>query len=321
MLVFRVHRTPSARTEVLEVSQLSILVLGGNGQLGQDIAALASSSSAVSVQVESPSSIELDITDAGSVVAAVRKFAARTAIEQRRPVVINAAAYTDVDAAERDEHRAFAVNVDGPRVLAAACSSQNVPLVHLSTDYVFSGEADRPYEPDDTLGPQNAYGRTKGAGESAVLGSGASAWVVRTAWVYGIARDNFVETIIRLERERDTLSVVHDQYSSPTSSADLAGGLLELAAMIANGRGPATHTLHCTGGGQASWYEFARTIFAELGADQDRIRACTSADYPRQAARPTDSVLSNDSWRHAGLTPLRDWREALAAYMGRRAGG
>src|SRR5438067_7554529 len=186
---------------------LALLVPGGTGQVGRDLAALASAE----VDVLAPNSAELDLTDTGAVVTAVGEFAQRAAESGRAPVVINAAAYTAVDAAETDERRAFAVNADGPRVLAAACSSRRLPLVHISTDYVFPGDADRPYRPDDKLGPRSAYGRTKAAGEDAVLGSGARSRIVRTAWVYGAGGPNFVHTMRKLEAERDTVSVVDDQ--------------------------------------------------------------------------------------------------------------
>ncbi|GAA5168978.1 MULTISPECIES: dTDP-4-dehydrorhamnose reductase [Amycolatopsis] len=290
---------------------LSVLVPGGSGQLGRDLAALASPE----VDVTAPGSAELDVTDAGAVIAAVGALAERAREGGRKPLVVNAAAYTAVDKAETDERRAFAVNVDGPRVLAAACSSRGVPLVHVSTDYVFPGDADRPYEPEDEVGPRSAYGRTKAAGEDAVLGSGARAWVVRTAWVYGVSGANFVKTMIRLEGERDTLSVVDDQRGSPTWSADLAAGLLELGHAIVDGRGPDRRVLHCTGGGETTWYGFTRAIFEELGADPERVKPCTTEEFPRPAPRPACSVLSNKSWAEAGLTPLRHWREALSAYF------
>ncbi|ASR34276.1 dTDP-4-dehydrorhamnose reductase [Prauserella marina] len=295
------------------MSRLAVLVPGGTGQLGSDLAA----SSTDDVEVTAPGSAELDVKRAGAVVEAVAELAGRAKKEGRFPVVVNAAAYTAVDAAEDDEARAFAVNADGPRVLAAACSSWRVPLVHVSTDYVFSGEAERPYLPEDPLSPRSAYGRTKAAGEDAVLGSGASAWVVRTAWVYGERGGNFVKTMTRLEGERDVLSVVDDQRGSPTWSADLAAGLLELAGKIADGEGPSSRILHCTGGGETSWFEFARAIFEELGADPGRVKPCTTAEFPRPAARPAYSVLSDEPWRAAGLTPLRPWRDALGAYFAR----
>jgi dTDP-4-dehydrorhamnose reductase len=230
-----------------------------------------------------------------------------------RPVVINAAAYTAVDAAEADETTAFAVNADGPRVLAAACSSRGVPLLHVSTDYVFAGDGTRPYEVDDPVGPKSVYGVTKLAGEVAVLGSGASAWVIRTAWVYGAHGGNFAKTMIRLAGERATLSVVDDQRGSPTWTADLAAGLLELAGRVVGDEPPSQRVLHCTGTGDTTWFAFARAIFEELGTDPERIKPCSTAEFPRPAPRPAYSVLSDDSWRAAGLKPLRDWRSALTA--------
>lgn len=294
---------------------LSLLVVGGTGQVGSDLVGMADDH----VEVRAPGSAELDVTQAGGLVEAVSELATASREAGRLPVVVNAAAYTAVDAAEEHEERAFAVNADGPRVLAAVCSSRRVPLIHVSTDYVFSGDRSspehRPYEPDDPLGPRSAYGRTKAAGEDAVLGSGALAWIVRTSWVYGATGSNFVKTIARLEGERETLSVVDDQHGSPTWSADLAGGLLELAGKVARGEGPDRKVLHCTGGGETTWYSFARAIFEELGADPERVRPCGSDEFPRPAPRPAYSVLSNASWVDAGLTPLRPWREALAAFF------
>lgn len=290
---------------------LAVLVPGGTGQLGRALTGLAGDA----VRIHARGSAQLDLTRTGTVVEAVADFAARARAAGRRPVVVNAAAYTAVDAAEEDEGRAFAVNADGPRVLAAVCSAHRVPLIHVSTDYVFSGDAVEPYEPNDPREPRTAYGRTKAAGEDAVLGSGAAAWIVRTAWVYGSGSGNFVTTMARLERERDTVSVVDDQYGTPTWTADLAAGLLELADRIASGAGPAQKVLHCTGEGETTWFEFARRIFEGLGADPQRVRPCTTAEFPRAAPRPAYSVLSNASWAAAGLTPLRPWRAALGAFF------
>jgi len=288
---------------------LALLVPGGTGQLGRELAGLAPEGALVRV----PSRAELNLTQAGAVIEAVTSLAEAAKDADLRPVVINAAAYTAVDAAETDENAAFAVNADGPRVLAAACSARGVPLLHISTDYVFSGSAGQPYEVDDPVGPRTVYGLTKLAGEDAVLGSGASSWVIRTAWVYGAHGANFVKTMIRMAGERDTLSVVDDQRGSPTWTADLAAGLLELAGRAATGKGPSQRVLHCTGAGDTTWFSFARAIFQELGTDPERVRPCTTADFPRPAARPAYSVLSNKSWTDAGLNPLRDWRSALSA--------
>ncbi|MGW5746089.1 dTDP-4-dehydrorhamnose reductase [Amycolatopsis sp. NPDC003861] len=290
---------------------LTVLVPGGSGQLGRDLAALASPS----VDVLAPGSAELDVTVTGQVLAAVGALADRAAEAGSSPVVINAAAYTAVDKAETDEERAFAVNADGPRVLAAACASRRVPLIHVSTDYVFPGDGTAPYEPSDPLGPRSAYGRTKAAGEDAVLGSGASSWVVRTSWLYGRSGTNFVKTMAALESTRPTLSVVDDQVGGPTWTADLAAGLLELAARAASGDGPAQRVLHCANAGSVSWCGFARAVFSHLGADPARVQPCTTAEFPRPAARPAYSVLSPVAWKAAGLTPLRSWEEALDAYF------
>ena len=286
---------------------LAILVPGGNGQLGRELAGMAPAGGLV----RAPNRAELDLTQAGAVIEAVTSLAEAAKDDGLDPVVINTAAYTAVDNAESDETTAFAVNADGPRVLAAACSSRDVPLLHVSTDYVFPGDADRPYQVDDQVGPRSVYGLTKLAGEDAVLGSGARAWVVRTAWVYGAHGGNFVKTIIRLAGERDTLSVVDDQRGSPTWTHDLATGLLELASRVIGVDPPKQRVLHCTGSGDTTWFGFARAIFEELGADPERVRPCTTADFPRPAPRPAYSVLSNEAWQAAGLNPLPDWRSAL----------
>ncbi|WP_410630186.1 dTDP-4-dehydrorhamnose reductase [Amycolatopsis sp. cmx-4-83] len=291
--------------------RLTVLVPGGSGQLGRDLAALASPS----VDVVAPGSAELDVTATGQVLAAVGALADRARETGSAPVVVNAAAYTAVDAAEKDEERAFAVNADGPRVLAAACAARRVPLIHVSTDYVFAGDGSVPYEPSDELGPRSAYGRTKAAGEDAILGSGASSWVVRTGWLYGKSGSNFVKTMASLEASRDTLSVVDDQVGGPTWTADLAAGLLELASRVAGGDGPEARILHCTNAGSVSWCGFARAVFTRLGADPARVHPCTTAEFPRPAARPAYSVLSPSSWKEAWLTPMRPWEEALDAYF------
>lgn len=291
---------------------LTLLVPGGSGQLGRELDAQARAAGA---DVLAPGSKDLDVTSASDVVAAVRALAERASAVGGSPVVVNAAAYTAVDAAESEEHRAFAVNADGPRLLAAACSSARVPLVQVSTDYVFSGESEETYEPADPLSPRSAYGRTKAAGEVSVLASGVEAWVVRTAWVYGAVGSNFVRTMARLEREKDTVRVVDDQHGAPTSAVDLARGLLDLAGLIAAGQGPEQRTLHCTGAGHTTWFGFARAVFEELGADPERVKPCSTAEFPRPAPRPARAVLSNASWLAAGLQPLPEWRAALTSFV------
>jgi dTDP-4-dehydrorhamnose reductase len=293
------------------MQQTAVLVTGGHGQVGAELARI-STARAVPL-VHAPGSAELDITDGAAVADAVHSFAQVARDTGLRPVVINAAAYTAVDAAETDADRAAEVNAAGADSLSRVCASRGVPLVHVSTDYVFSGESGRPYEPDDPTGPRTVYGRTKLDGERAVLEANPHAWVVRTAWVYGAAGGNFVRTMARLQTQRDTLSVVDDQVGSPTWAADLAEGLLELAARVAKRDGPAQRVLHCTNSGKASWFEFARAVFTELGTDPERVQPCSSAEFPRPAPRPAFSVLSDRVWREAGLAPLRPWRDALAA--------
>ncbi|WP_089250149.1 dTDP-4-dehydrorhamnose reductase [Rhodococcoides kyotonense] len=274
----------------------NILVTGAGGQLGRQVVTLAGGSADVD-RVIGVTSGEVDITDAAAVADAVEPGS----------VVINCAAYTAVDAAETDEARASAVNADGPRNLAEACARVSARLIHVSTDYVFDGTAQLPYEPDQPTGPRSAYGRTKLAGERAVLAALPWATVVRTAWVYTGAGSDFVSTMRRLERERDTVSVVDDQTGSPTYARDLAAGLLELAVAS----GPIDPVLHLTNSGTATWFDLARAVFAGVGADPDRVTPCSSAEYVRPAPRPTYSVLSGTAWARAGLTPLRDWRDAL----------
>jgi dTDP-4-dehydrorhamnose reductase len=281
---------------------LSLLVTGGQGQLGSELAAAATG------PVLAPGSRELDITDG----QLLRDAVAALVKDAERAAVVNAAAYTAVDAAETDQERAYQVNAIGPGLLAAACAEFSVPLVHVSTDYVFDGEGSRPYEPDDATGPRSVYGRTKLAGERAVLSSSARAFVVRTAWLYGATGTNFVKTMVSLEGSRPNIEVVDDQRGSPTWAADLAAGLLELAD---RGDQLRPGVLHCVNGGQTTWFGLARAVFAELGADPERVSPCTSEQFPRPAPRPAYSVLSCASWARAGLAPLRGWRAALTAYI------
>ncbi|WP_077041011.1 dTDP-4-dehydrorhamnose reductase [Rhodococcus sp. MTM3W5.2] len=275
-----------------------ILVTGAGGQLGTQ---LLRRGSAAGLDVVGFGSRDLDITDGEAVDRLI----------EPDTVVINCAAYTAVDAAESDEEAAERVNVLGPRNLASATARVGARLIHVSTDYVFAGDADRPYETDSATGPRTAYGRTKLDGERAVLAADPNALVVRTAWVYTGVGPDFVATMLRLERERDTVDVVDDQIGSPTYAGDLADGLLQLAGSSAVPGG----VLHATNSGRASWFDLARAVFAGVGADRERVRPCTSAQFVRPAPRPAYSVLSEASWVDAGLTPLRPWQEALTAAL------
>ncbi|UQX87561.1 dTDP-4-dehydrorhamnose reductase [Jatrophihabitans telluris] len=274
------------------------LITGSKGQLGTDLqTVLADTPSdvvhAVDVDV-------LDITDSTAVQAVMEQFAP--------DVIVNAAAYTAVDRAEEDEDTAYAVNATGPAVLAAAAARAGIRLIHVSTDYVFAGDANRPYEVDDEPAPKSAYGRTKLAGERAVRELlPETGYVVRTAWVYGAGGGNFVKTMARLEKTKDTITVVDDQRGSPTWSFDLAVALVELARSDA----PAA-IYHCTGTGDITWFAFAQAIFTRLGADPARVLPTTSEAYGMAANRPTYSVLSDRTWREAGLNPMPEWSDALS---------
>jgi dTDP-4-dehydrorhamnose reductase/4-ketoreductase len=272
------------------------LVTGAGGMLGQDTVQTLRGRGEF---VAGLGRAALDITEPAAVASALA--------EHRPDIVVNCAAYTAVDAAETDEERALLVNGEGPRLLARACAAAHARLIHVSTDYVFSGEdRDVPYGEDEEPAPRTAYGRTKLAGERAVLAElpGASA-VVRTAWLYGAHGSNFVRTMLRLEGTRDTVDVVDDQHGQPTWSADVAARIADLGVSGASG------VFHATNAGEASWYELAREVFRLAGADPDRVRRTDSRAFVRPAPRPSYSVLGHERWRAAGLAPLRDWRTAL----------
>ncbi len=282
-----------------------LVVVGARGQLGTDLVVAAR---AAGVAVLGVGSRELDVTDQESVQRTLGYVAAGAAEVGQRAVVINAAAYTAVDDAETDRAGAFAVNSDGPANLAVAAERLGLGLIHLSTDYVFPGDGTAPYRPADPTGPRSVYGASKLAGEQRVLQAYPDARVVRTAWVWGASGGNFVKTIARLAATRPTLKVVDDQRGTPSYTVDLAAGLLELAGSAVPGG-----VLHLTNAGETTWFGFARAILEELGADPERVRPTTTAEFPRPAPRPAYSVLSGQEWMAAGLAPLRPWRDALAA--------
>jgi dTDP-4-dehydrorhamnose reductase len=275
---------------------MRILVTGAGGQLGADVVRLGGAHEIVGL-----TRAQLDVTDPAAVEKAV--------VDAGAELVVNAAAYTAVDAAEDDEAGAAAINAEAPATLARVCALHDAGLVHVSTDYVFAGDATTPYEVDAPTGPRGAYGRTKLAGERAVRELlPERSWVVRTAWVYGESGGNFVRTMARLEAQRDTLDVVDDQRGAPTWSRDLAAGLLELAE-----RAPAPGVYHCTNSGDTTWFGLARAVFEELGADPERVRPTTTDRFPRPAPRPAYSVLSMTAWEQVGLPRPRPWRDALHA--------
>jgi dTDP-4-dehydrorhamnose reductase len=274
-----------------------IVITGAGGQVGRYLSAEAGRKGLDALAL---TSAQWDITDAG---------AAERIIEPG-DIVVNCAAYTAVDAAEADPERAHAVNAAGPGIVARACATAGARMIHISTDYVFSGAFDgapRPYDVDDATGPLSVYGKTKLAGERAVHAALPDAHVVRTAWVYTGAGTDFVGTMRRLAAGGETVDMVVDQIGSPTYVADLVSALLEIA-----GRPTAPPLLHIANDGAASRFEQARAVFAGVGADPDRVRPVSSEDAPRPAARPPYSALSSRSAVAAGLAPLRPWREALA---------
>ena len=276
------------------------LITGAGGMLGTDlVAALASAGESVTALARR----DLDITDGARVHEAVRSC--------RPDVVVNCAAWTAVDDAESHEAEALRVNGDGAANVAAACAAGAARLVQLSTDYVFSGDATAPYPETGAAAPRTAYGRTKLAGEEAVLrllpGTG---YVVRTAWLFGAHGPNFVAAMIGLERERPQLEVVADQRGQPTWTADVAGQVL---ALIRSGAPAGVY--HATSSGETTWFGLAREIFRLLGADQARVTPVGSEQYRRPAPRPAFSVLGHAAWTRAGIKPIRGWEEALRAAL------
>jgi dTDP-4-dehydrorhamnose reductase len=224
-------------------------------------------------------------------------------------VVINCAAYTNVDGAEAEPDAAFAINATGPENLAHTCARVGARLVHISTDYVFGGqEPGRRYEVDDQTGPLSVYGKSKLAGDLAVLAVLPDAQIVRTSWVYtGGGGSDFVAVMRRLAATDRVIDVVADQSGSPTFAGDLVAALLQVVEVPMS-----RSVLHAANDGVASRFDQARAVFTELGADPDRVRPVTTAQMPRPAPRPVCSALSLDKSAEAGITRLRPWREALA---------
>jgi dTDP-4-dehydrorhamnose reductase len=271
-----------------------VLVTGGNGQVGRSLAALASDERFTTLDITVTSRSTVDITDGVRLSAAFDRL--------QPDVVINAAAYTAVDAAEHDE-AAAAVNTDGVASLADLCAANDARLFHLSTDFVFDGSKDGWYVESDPIAPLGVYGRTKAAGEAAARACPAHL-ILRTSWVYAAHGNNFVRTMLRVGAERPELGVVDDQVGCPTSAHDIAEALLHLSSMDANG------TYHLAGADQASWHEFAEAIFAaaELTTIANPI---STADYPTIAPRPANSRLDSSALADATSVRLPGWRDSL----------
>ena len=269
-----------------------ILVTGAGGMLGYDLAAAFSD-----LDLDARTREELDVTDDDAVARAVEGV----------DVVINAAAYTKVDDAETERDLAFAINADGARNIARACKTYGARLIHVSTDYVFDGNATTPYPEDSPRNPVSVYGQSKAAGEEAIETEHPDgSIIIRTAWLYGQHGPNFPRTMLRLAQSHDSVKVVTDQVGQPTWTKDLAGWIrLVVNSDIQSG------VFHGTNSGQTSWFEFAREVYRLGGLDPERIQPTASDEFPRPAPRPAWSVLGHDAWGKAGLPEPREWREAL----------
>jgi dTDP-4-dehydrorhamnose reductase len=278
------------------------------GRQGQVVQSLIERGGAIGLTIIPVGRPELDLAGpADAIVAAIRSADPE--------VIVSAAAYTLVDKAETERELAFAVNQDGPRAVARAARELRVPIVHLSTDYVFDGTADRPYAETDPTGPNGTYGASKLAGEQAVLAEHQDSAILRTAWVYSPFASNFVKTMLRLAGERDEISVVSDQRGNPTSAVDIADGVLAVAANLRAGTDPAHRGLfHMSGAGEASWAEFAEAIFAcsaDLGGPAAQVKHIATADYPTAARRPANSRLNSDKLESSHGVRLPDWHQSL----------
>lgn len=280
---------------------MSWLIVGGSGQLG---IAVSQELDKQGIAFEAWSSKDLDITQSSNVSEAIERFSPT--------VIINCAAWTDVDGAESQKVRALSVNSDGPGNLAIAAKLCNSKLIHVSTDYVFSGEGQVPWQIEHAINPQSEYGRTKALGESRVLATyPEGSFIVRTAWLYSPWGRNFAKTMTRIAiKGEGEVRVVDDQVGQPTSAVDLANQLVELGLSTSS-----ASIYHGTNSGQATWYEFAQEIFKLTSADVGRVAPVSSSEYPRAAKRPSYSVLSHDAWANTSVKPLRDWRIALAEAM------
>lgn len=279
-----------------------IVVFGAGGQLGLELIDLAAREGRALCGFDAR---RVDITKSQMVVRAIA--------EQKPRVVINAAAFTEVDKAESEPERAFAVNAEGAGIVAAACSAAGVPLIQISTDYVFDGEKVGAYREDDPVSPLGIYGKSKASGEEAVRSACPHHLIIRTAWLYGIHGSNFLKTMLRLAGERDQIDVVADQTGTPTSTGDLAHAILVVAEAIIGGRRP-WGTYHLTASGETTWHGFAKRIMAAqapLTGRQPRVNAISTADYPTAARRPKNSVLDSSKFFRTFGYRAEEWSTAV----------
>lgn len=279
-----------------------ILIFGGGGQLGQELRRTATSKG---IPHTALSHADVDISDSASVARALKAA--------RPSVVVNAAAYTKVDLAEKEPEAARLGNEIGPGVIAAACAAAQTPLIHISTDYVFDGSKTGAYIETDPIAPLGVYGATKAAGEEAVRKGSPHHVILRTSWVYGEFGNNFLKTMLRLASERDELRVVGDQRGCPTSTRDIAGAILRIAPRLR----PEVYGLyHFAGAGAASWHDFANRIAdaqARFTGRRPKVTSITTADYPTPARRPANSVFDCGKFERTFGFAARPWTEETDA--------
>ena len=277
---------------------------GTTGQLGFE---LIRQSAGFSFEAVPISEDELDITD----LDWVRKIFQRV----QPDIVINPAAYTHVDQAESEPEKAFQVNKDGAENLAKVCVDYDIPMIHVSTDYVFDGKKTEPYVEDDAVRPLGVYGKSKAAGERAIVSFLPKHIIIRTSWLYGVYGHNFVKTMIRLGKERQELSVVSDQFGCPTSATDLSAAILSVTEQILKASKPAWGIYHFCGKGITSWHRFAETIFELVGRIQSTkppvVHPITTSEYPTQAERPAYAAMNCDRIRaHFGVKQI-PWQQSI----------
>lgn len=275
---------------------MKILITGSNGMLGHDLIEVLKDKHELILTT----SKTLDITDKGNTIDFILK--------NKPDIVINSAAYTDVDGCETNQDLAYAVNGEGVRNLALACSEIDCPLVHVSTDYVFDGTARNPIEEDGKIGPISVYGKSKLKGEEAILEILDKYFIVRTAWLYGINGKNFPKTMLELSQNHSEITVVYDEVGTPTYTPDLAYGISQLIETDLYG------IYHLTNSGSCSWCEFAKYIF-EIAQKDVNVIPVTASEFSRPAPRPHYSVLKNKKWADNGFEPLRNYKDAISEYI------
>lgn len=289
---------------------MNILVTGSKGQVGWELLNRGAEKGATITGVDIE---EIDIADKRAVEKIVGDLAP--------DLVVNAAAYTAVDAAEKNTELAFQVNRDGPANLATACLVEKIPLIHISTDFVYGGDQEGAYVEDDPTAPLGAYAQSKAEGDQAVSGILAEHIILRTAWVYGVHGNNFVKTMLRLGREREQLSVVDDQNGCPTDAADLAEAILAIAQQIRKMQEVPWGTYHFCGGGQTTWHGFANEIFRLARQHEtfkvESVEPVPTSGYPTPAKRPANSVLDCSKIKQAFNIAPRAWEQSLADMLER----